>query len=682
MTFLNPAVLVGLFAAAIPVILHFINLRKIKRIEFSTLYFIKELKKNKIRNLKIKQWLLLLLRLLLIIFVVLAFAKPALENSSLGAFSEEAKKTIVIILDNSYSMSVKHNETSNFGAAKEFAKTIAEQAGVNDDVFLITTSPVVSYDKKRASKFLNGLSVNYVKGNLTEALRRAKNIFESRQTLHKEFFVLSDFQRSNADADELAKTKLPETVRVTAVRFLFGNVRNYAITNAKLNDAILFPGKTAEISFEAINTDDKFPLSKTFSLFADKERTAQTVASIAPGGTKKLRLRTPVKRAGVCEFVIAGEDDEIVFDNKRYIGVNVREKISVAVFARRKKDAKFVLDALDSRVSQLNEIDFIGTGKTAANAPNRNDILFAIGAPDEKLAENFLRAGKTVVIFPSKNSGAAFYKMLRKFGIADEAKIAATENFIAADKIKSGNPLISGLFSTPRKVEINSPQIKKYVKIKPNVNCEELVTLENDAPFLCTVKIFGGRVFFFAVAPDLTWSDFPFKPIFAPLLNRLAQYSVAGDVTIKNITVGEPFFVDIRKTALPRIKIEAPGKKEFFVRVDYNKNASHVKFEATYKPGFYYVFSGEKLIDKFTANTDVRESEEKFYDDSEIKKLLGEKITIADAGKISPAEISARGKGAELWRPFLALALLAALLEMYVARTAKKDFEEFANGKA
>jgi len=54
MVFLNPTILFGLLAASIPVILHFLNLRKIKKVEFSTLTFLKELQKTKIKKIKFK----------------------------------------------------------------------------------------------------------------------------------------------------------------------------------------------------------------------------------------------------------------------------------------------------------------------------------------------------------------------------------------------------------------------------------------------------------------------------------------------------------------------------------------------------------------------------------------------------------------------------------------------------
>ena len=68
MNFLNPWMLLGLLAAGIPILLHLLNLRKLKTIEFSTLRFLKELQKTRIRRFKIKQIILLILRTLIIIF--------------------------------------------------------------------------------------------------------------------------------------------------------------------------------------------------------------------------------------------------------------------------------------------------------------------------------------------------------------------------------------------------------------------------------------------------------------------------------------------------------------------------------------------------------------------------------------------------------------------------------------
>ena len=140
MTFLNPAILFGLLAASIPIIIHLLNLRKLKKIDFSTLQFLKELQKNKIRKIKIKQWLLLALRVLIILCIVTAFARPTLVGVSVGGTTSAAKTTAIFILDDTFSMSVIDQEGSYFNQAKESIKDILDQFEEGDEFGLVLIS--------------------------------------------------------------------------------------------------------------------------------------------------------------------------------------------------------------------------------------------------------------------------------------------------------------------------------------------------------------------------------------------------------------------------------------------------------------------------------------------------------------------------------------------------------------
>ena len=140
MTFLNPVILFGLLAASIPILIHLLNLRKLKKIEFSTLQFLKELQKNKIRKIKFKQWLLLALRVLIILCIVTAFARPTLVGVSIGGTTSAAKTTAVFLLDDTFSMSVVDQEGSYFNQAKETIKKLLIQFEEGDEVGLILVS--------------------------------------------------------------------------------------------------------------------------------------------------------------------------------------------------------------------------------------------------------------------------------------------------------------------------------------------------------------------------------------------------------------------------------------------------------------------------------------------------------------------------------------------------------------
>jgi hypothetical protein len=82
LSFLNPFFLFGLFAAAIPILIHLFTRRRPREIRFPSLEFLTEVNQSQIRRLKLKQWLLLLLRTLAIIAIALAMARPALRGTA------------------------------------------------------------------------------------------------------------------------------------------------------------------------------------------------------------------------------------------------------------------------------------------------------------------------------------------------------------------------------------------------------------------------------------------------------------------------------------------------------------------------------------------------------------------------------------------------------------------------
>jgi hypothetical protein len=127
MTFLNPFILLGLAAAAIPLIIHLFNFRKPKRVDFSSLAFLKERQKTTMQRVRIKQWLLLLLRTLAIGCLVLAFARPTLTGGLGTALGGRATTSIALVIDNSLSMTLRDVQGEYLEQARAIAGSIIDQ---------------------------------------------------------------------------------------------------------------------------------------------------------------------------------------------------------------------------------------------------------------------------------------------------------------------------------------------------------------------------------------------------------------------------------------------------------------------------------------------------------------------------------------------------------------------------
>ncbi|MFA6980337.1 MAG: BatA domain-containing protein, partial [Ignavibacteriaceae bacterium] len=255
MTFLNPAVLFGLLAASIPVLIHLFNLRKLKKIEFSTLIFLKELQKNKIKKVKLKQWLLLLLRTLIILFLVFGFARPTLKSTFIGN-SSTAKTTAVFILDDTFSMSVVDAKGSYLNQEKEIALRLLSQLQDGDEVALILVSDfnkpaLVTTDFSQFKKSIESVSISNISGSLQTALIKAAKLLDESSNYNKELYLLSDFQKSRiADGNQLPNLSeaLKEGIRIYAFPLDDKEVFNVGVDKISVNSQIFEKDKPVQVS--------------------------------------------------------------------------------------------------------------------------------------------------------------------------------------------------------------------------------------------------------------------------------------------------------------------------------------------------------------------------------------------------------------------------------------------------
>src|SRR6187431_847874 len=102
MSFVYPAFLFGLFAVAIPILVHLFNFRRFKKIYFTNVRFLREIKQDTRNRSRLKHLLILASRILAVIFLVLAFAQPYIPAR--GTKTTAGAKRVSVYVDNSFSM--------------------------------------------------------------------------------------------------------------------------------------------------------------------------------------------------------------------------------------------------------------------------------------------------------------------------------------------------------------------------------------------------------------------------------------------------------------------------------------------------------------------------------------------------------------------------------------------------
>ncbi len=702
MTFLNPAVLFGLIAASIPILIHLFNLRKLKKIEFSTLAFLKELQKNKIRKVKLKQWILLALRVLIILLLVFAFARPTLKGLAVGGTTSAAKTTAVLIIDDTFSMSVIDNQGSLLNQAKLTAKNLLKNFQEGDEAALILVSQSdksdvnVSKSIVELQKSIDAIEPSYQSGILHAALVKAVQILSQSKNFNKEIYIFSDFQAGRlADEKMLSDFSqiLDERVRIYAVNYSGKEIINLGIDDIRVNTQIFEKDKPVNISVMVTNYSNQSVNNIIVSLFVNNERAAQVSTNLAASESKQLDIDAVVKTTGFINVFAELEDDEIIQDNRRYASIFVPENIPIIIFTDEQSDSRFVelaLTALENRSTFI--ITKKNLSELSAYDLKRYEVVTIIGSQNlsafDKL-KNYVSEGGRLFIAPgSKTSLADYQKLLNEIDLPPPISIVGKagnpQNVFLFENEDLNHPIFQDIFVNKEKTKIESPDIYSYFKLTTQGKGRNIITMQDGSSFLGEYKIKNGKVFLFNSSPVLSWGNFPLKSIFVPLINKSILYLASKDKNEINILAGNPIDIDVRGRSVSQLKIVRPDNTQDVLSLNQNEENLFIKYGKSYLTGNYRITSGSKVIDEVSVNADPLESKVKYLDKTAIENYLkkiefrGKFFWMSKDENINDTILNARF-GSELWKHFLIIALLLAFVEMLVARSAKKDLVEVSN---
>src|ERR1043165_2598084 len=136
MNFIYPGFLFALSAVSIPVIIHLFNFRRFKRVLFTNVRFLQEIKQDTRSRTNLKHLLILIARTLAVIFLVLVFAQPYLPSKNSVALKGHSKVSLYI--DNSFSMDAIGKNGSLIEEAKKKAHEITKHYQPSDQFQLLT----------------------------------------------------------------------------------------------------------------------------------------------------------------------------------------------------------------------------------------------------------------------------------------------------------------------------------------------------------------------------------------------------------------------------------------------------------------------------------------------------------------------------------------------------------------
>lgn len=645
----------------------------------------------------------MVLRVLIILFLVLAFARPTLKGVAIGGATSAAKTTAVFILDNTSSMSVIDSKGSYLNQAKATIKQILSLMQNGDEVALVLTGDPYNNDinvTSNLSKFqkqVDAVNISDVSGLLNSAIVKAAKILSKTNNFNKEIYVLTDFQIGRlADKNSISDLGqvLNDKVRLYTFDYSRKEVSNAGIDDISLNTQIFEQDKPLDFNVTVTNYSNQRLNNLVVSLFVENVRSAQQSVSLNPGESRILTLQAPVKQSGFIGAYAEIEDDDILEDDRRYISFYIPKSIPVIIFTDNADDSRFVNLALSAAGSgqtlQVNERNLNELNSTNLSKYDVAIIIGSEGISRYDLLSSFLKSGGKIILMPgSKSTLQNFDNITRALGIPSPTGTAGKEgsdiNAFTFDKEDFRNPIFRDVFSSKEKKEIESPGIYYHYKLSTEGKGENIITLNDGSSFLSEYKINKGKLLLFNTAPILTWTNFPIKNLFAPLITKSVLYMSSKDNSSNQIIAGNPVEINLHNNSSPQLKIEAPSNRtgnsnnnDDYVDLGKQLNRNFVAYNHTDINGNYKVYAGSNLIDEFSVNSDPAESVTKYYSQDKFADYL-KKINFK--GKYfnidkneDPVKIITQARfGSELWKYFLLGAILLALIEMAIARNTKGE---------
>ncbi len=700
MAFLNPLVLLGLAAAAIPILIHLFNFRKPKRVDFSSLAFLHELQKSTMRRVRIQQWLLLALRTLALACLVLAFARPTVQSGWATVFGGQPTSTALVV-DHSLSMTVRDAQGDLMMQAQELASAVVEASKAGDEVFVVGTAA------GRAEAFRNpGPALDAVAelepeagaSTTGSAVGRAFALLDGADNLNREVLVLSDLQASTFL--DSARVPAPPGVRVTLLPVGERRHSNVAVTDARVVSRIVEAGQPAQIEATLVAYGEEPLDGYTASLYLGGERVAQATADLAPRVPATVTFTATPQARGWLPGEVRTEADAFEWDNTRHLVLHVPETRRVLVVRGEGQRADLVDLALGLGGSSRFAVTTVPETALAAQALGGFDVVVLVGpeslASGERAAlARFVQAGGGLVVFPSERAGAPDYDALFAAlggGRLGEAvgRLGGAQPVAQFGRVDLEHPLFEGVFASGSAsgagssgpAQLESPAIAFARPYRPGVGDENtLIALSSGGPFLQEVRSGQGTAFVFAVAPDPRWSDFPVRGLFVPLLYRAVYYLAADADTGEALTVRQPAPLRV-SGGTEGLRLEGPDGTELVPEQRSVPGGVLLEIDDTVRePGVYDVMQGERLVRRVAFNPDARESDLATLAPEEARRRLaaatGAEVRLLDATAgqgLAAAERIAEGRtGVELWNVFLFLALLFLLAEMLVAMQWKPE---------
>ncbi len=669
LVFLVPAILAGLAALAVPVLLHLRRRERERPMRFPSLMFLQRVTVTTARRRRITDLPLLLVRALILALAVLAFARPVLRPKP-DAKPASGSRRVVVLLDRSLSM----GHLAVWPAAQDSARAIINALAPGDRVAVVsfdeeaTIEQALTLDHAAALAAVARVKPGSRGTRFGAAIRAARELLtKEADVTGGEVLVVTDLQRSGASG--LAGLTLPPAVQLRAVNASpkhHGNTAITSVTVQRLGGTDTNRNRLAastQIATMGLPAPRRVHVTMTVNGRASGGRDVQLPAD----GTTSVAFDPVSLPVGGVRLVMSIDHDSLPADDvfNALVPAQVTRRVLLAVPADLGADETLYLErALETgedpafRIERRNAGALDGTTLRDAVAVVLYDVPPPNGSAGTALAAWVHDGGGLVSI-----AGVRMANRATTAGILPGSAHGLVDRTGDRGGVLGTTALEHPIFSAFRagaSAPLGSARFFRYPRVTPTTDAQVLARFDDGLPALLERQEGVGRVLLDVMPLDATSGDFPLQPTYLPFLRGMVLHAAGNAVVPLWRTAGDGWLVP---ASAHNPVVKAPSEK--LLRPDVGDSLSAVTLD---EAGFYTVYEGRPSGDPLAVvavNPSARESDLTQMPAGEMLVGVGQdsvKASVMSAATLAEAEGRQR-----IWRTLLLLAAVMLVVETVMA---------------
>lgn len=658
MIFIHPEFLWGLLALSIPIIIHLFDFRKNKKVFFSDIRFLKEVKHSSRKPLKLKQLLILLSRLGFVFFLVAVFAQPIIPTESRKQLQTGPK---LFYIDNSQSMSsLANSQESSFEKAKSIANLIINKLPKEQEVIIINNDNLIQIFEPKTSK---EASNEVLKIKLSDKpfsldqLGTAMSNYAAMGTNLSNVFLLSDFQKFTLPTE---LNMLDTTLSYWLTPIERENTSNCIVDSVYLVDSNISTDGNIKIEVVIVNNGDEVKENLPIKVFVGTRQVSASSITIPAYQSKKIEFSLGKNYSTESGYILI-EDYPNTFDNTFYFSLPQKKYLSVfeivqpnssdyikTVFGNSNLFTLATNNFLNVDISLFNKADFV--------------VLNQIEKPSIELIQQlklFAENGGNILVIPDSNFDVDIYKNLNPF--IEKLSFYQKQKLLPPN---SNSPFFSNVLEKSTRM-MEMPSIGSVWSWGKDNSA--ILSFEDGSPYLSEVS---NNTYFISAPLIDSISNFQSHALFVPVMYQLASQSSSPTSKLFSRVRDEYYGIELDSVDFnDLIKLSKDEMQIIPSKIRMGNKWRLMLPQEIVETGNYTIEIDDEIKGHLSINLNREESLLKQLDTSELENLFsGYKAHILDTYYSNLNILTSFDTGIALWKYALTICLVFLLIETLLIR--------------